>query len=143
MYEAVLWRKQGKTVGEYCSVLCVHAKSLQSCPALCNPMNFNLPGSSVHGILQEEYLSGLPFPPPGYPPDPGIEPVSLTSPTLSLPGRFFTTSASCEAPSLTARKLLFNTSEIFKQYFTKLVAETSELIILVCHSHPCTCIIQC
>ena len=65
MYEAVLWRRQGKTVGEYRSLLCVHAKSLQSCPTLCNPMNFSLPGSSVHGILQEEYLSGLPFPPPG------------------------------------------------------------------------------
>ena len=31
-------------------VLC--AKLLQSCPTLCNPMNYSLPGSSVHGILQ-------------------------------------------------------------------------------------------
>ena len=23
----------------------------QSCPTLCNPMDYNLPGSSVHGIL--------------------------------------------------------------------------------------------
>ena len=30
-------------------------------------------GSSVHGISQ---ASGLPFPPPGYLPDPGIKPVS-------------------------------------------------------------------
>ena len=28
------------------------AKSLQSCPTLCNPMNCSPPGSSVHGILQ-------------------------------------------------------------------------------------------
>ena len=28
------------------------AKSLQSCPTLCNPMDCSLPGSSVHGILQ-------------------------------------------------------------------------------------------
>ena len=31
---------------------CVHAKSLQSCPTLCSPMDCSLPGSSVHGILQ-------------------------------------------------------------------------------------------
>ena len=36
--------------------------SYQSCPALCNPMDCSPPGSSVHGILQEEYWSGLPFP---------------------------------------------------------------------------------
>ena len=29
----------------------LYAKSLQSCPALCNPMDCSLPGSSVHGIL--------------------------------------------------------------------------------------------
>ena len=30
----------------------VHAKSLQSCLTLCNPMDCSPPGSSVHGILQ-------------------------------------------------------------------------------------------
>ena len=37
---------------------CVHAcaKSLQSCPTLCDPMDCSLPGSSVHGILQERML---------------------------------------------------------------------------------------
>ena len=28
---------------------CMHAKSFQSCPALCDPVDFSLPGSSVHG----------------------------------------------------------------------------------------------
>ena len=28
------------------------AKSLQSCPILCNPMDCSLPGFSIHGILQ-------------------------------------------------------------------------------------------
>ena len=32
---------------------------------------------AVHGISREEYWSGLPFPPPGDLPNPGIEPVSL------------------------------------------------------------------
>ena len=31
---------------------CMHAKSLQLCPALCDPMNYSQPGFSVHGILQ-------------------------------------------------------------------------------------------
>ena len=34
----------------------VHAKSLQLCPTLCDPMDCNLPGSSVHGILQARIL---------------------------------------------------------------------------------------
>ena len=28
----------------------------QSCPTLCNPMNFSPPGSSLHGILQARVL---------------------------------------------------------------------------------------
>ena len=36
----------------------------------------------------------MPFPPPGDLPDPGMEPVSLTSPAVA--GRFFTTSATWE-----------------------------------------------
>ena len=42
------------------------------------------------GFPRQEYWSGLPCPPPGDLPDPGIEPASLTSPALA--GRFFTTS---------------------------------------------------
>ena len=30
--------------------------SLQSCPTMCLPMDCSLPGSSVHGILQERIL---------------------------------------------------------------------------------------
>ena len=35
---------------------CVRAKSLQSCPTLCSPMDCSLPGSPVHGILQARIL---------------------------------------------------------------------------------------
>ena len=42
------------------------------------------------GFSREKYWSGLPCPPPGDLPDPGIEPVSLMSPALA--GGFFTTS---------------------------------------------------
>ena len=34
----------------------VYAKSLQSCPTLCDPMDFSLPGPFVHGILQARIL---------------------------------------------------------------------------------------
>ena len=40
------------------------AKSLQSCPTLCDPRDGSPPGSPVPGILQERTLSGLPFPSP-------------------------------------------------------------------------------
>ena len=47
------------------------------------------------GFSRQEHWSGLPCPPPGDLPDPGIEPVSQKSPTLA--GRLFTTSAAWEA----------------------------------------------
>ena len=34
----------------------------QSCPTLCNPMDCNLPGSSVHGILQARLLEWVAIP---------------------------------------------------------------------------------
>ena len=61
---------------------------LQSCSALCNPMDCSPPGSSVHGILQAR--NGLPFHSPADLPDPRIESASLLS--SALVGRFFTTS---------------------------------------------------
>ena len=41
---------------------CMHAKSLQLCPTLCSPMDCNLPGSSVHGILQARILEWVTMP---------------------------------------------------------------------------------
>ena len=40
----------------------------------CNPMDCSLPGSSVHGILRQEYWNGLPFLASGDLPNPGTEP---------------------------------------------------------------------
>ena len=61
----------------------------ESCPTLCDSMDYGLPGFSVHGISQARILEWLPFPPPGELPDPGIEPESSASPALG--GRFFMT----------------------------------------------------
>ena len=52
------------------------AKSLQSCPTLCDPIDHSPPDSSVHGILQARTLDELPRPPPGDLPDPGTKPRS-------------------------------------------------------------------
>ena len=72
----------------------MHAKLLQSCPTLCDPVDSSPPGSSVLGFLQARIVEGCPFPPPGGLPDPGIEPKSLMSPALA--GGFFTTCATWE-----------------------------------------------
>ena len=47
---------------------CMRVKLLQSCLTLCNPLDSNLPSSSVHVLCpfpRQEYWSGLPCPPPG------------------------------------------------------------------------------
>ena len=53
---------------------------------LCNPMDCSPLDSSGRGISQARIRRGLPFPPPGDLPGPGIKP---ESPTLA--GEFFTT----------------------------------------------------
>ena len=60
----------------------------QLCPTLCNPWTVACQTPLSMEFSRQEYWSGLPFPPPGDLPDPGIEPASLMSPALeagSLP----------------------------------------------------------
>ena len=40
------------------------AKSLQSCPTLCDPLDGSPPGSPSMGFSRQEHWSGLPFPSP-------------------------------------------------------------------------------
>ena len=72
----------------------MHAKSLQSCLTTLWSVAGQAPPSM--GFSRQEYWSGLPCPPPGDLPQPGIEPASVMSPALA--GRFFTISATWEAP---------------------------------------------
>ena len=62
-------------------------------------MDCSLPGSSVHGILQARILEwvAISFSRGSDLPNPGNEPTSLASPSLA--DRFFTASATWEAPS--------------------------------------------
>ena len=48
----------------------------QSCLIFCDPMDWGLPGFSVHRILQARILEWVSIPSPGDLPDPGIEPGS-------------------------------------------------------------------
>ena len=60
-------------------VCMLHAKSLQSYPTLCDPMDCSLQIPLSMGFSRQEYWSGLAFPSPGDFPDPGIKPTSLMS----------------------------------------------------------------
>ena len=57
----------------------------QSCPTLCNTMDYSLPGSSVHRILQSRILEWIAVPFSWDLPDPGTEPVSHALQADSLP----------------------------------------------------------
>ena len=66
----------------------------QSCPTLCNPMDYSPPGSTVHGDSPGQPWSGLPCPSPGDRPNPWTESASLMSPALA---GFFTSSTTWKA----------------------------------------------
>ena len=68
----------------------MHAKYLQYCLTLCNPMDCSQAPLSM-GFSRQESWSGLLCPPPGDLADPGIKLVALLS--LALAGMFFTSSA--------------------------------------------------
>ena len=69
----------------------LHAKLVQSCLTLCDPMDYSPPGSSVHGVLQARLLEWVAMPSSrGY-----SQPRDQTQVSMSpaLAGGFFTTSA--------------------------------------------------
>ena len=72
-----------------CYAMLCYAKSLQSCPTLCDPIDGSYQAPPSLGFSRQEHWSGLPFPPPGDLLDPRIEPLSLVSPASA--GEFFTT----------------------------------------------------
>ena len=78
------------------------------------------------GFFRQEYWSGLPWPPPGDLPNPGIEPTSPVA--LALAGRFFTTSAIWEA--------LLYTLGLPIQTYTLLLHPLPHLCLLTVPSYP-------
>ena len=61
----------------------------QLCLTLCNPMDYSLPGSSIHGIFQARVLEWVAISFSGDLPDSGIKPRPPTLQADTLP---------CEAP---------------------------------------------
>ena len=55
------------------------------CPTLVTPLTVAHQASLSMGFSRQEYWSGLPFPSPGYLPNPGIEPGSPALQSDSLP----------------------------------------------------------
>ena len=108
-----------------CVCVCVcshtHAKSLQSCPTLCDPMVCSPPGSSVHGILQARILEWVTMRSsrrsswPRDPVAPALQADSLQLSHQGSPGELVTPkttfSVSCEDESLTGIILRDNGQE--------------------------------
>ena len=102
--EILCWQNLHTNFCYWALCVCVCAYLLQSCTALCNPMDCGLLGSSVHGILQARILECVACPPPGDLPNSGTEPTFLTFSALA--GGFFTTTTTWEA--LIANECLLN-----------------------------------
>ena len=73
------------------SLFCVCAHT-QLCPTLHSPWTAACQPPPSIEFSKQEYQSGLPWPPPGDLPDPGVKPVSLASPALAV-GLFITREA--------------------------------------------------
>ena len=58
-------------------------------PTLCNPVDYSLTDSTVHGIFQAKILEQVAFPTPEDLPKPETVSASLVYPALA--GKFFTT----------------------------------------------------
>ena len=86
-------------------------------------MDWSLPGSSVHGILQARILEWMAMLSSRRAlPDPGMEPASLRPPALA--GGFFTTSATGEASLRYIPILIFGTYErylLWQKLFTDII----------------------
>ena len=67
--------------------VCVGSHVGQSCPTVCDPVDYGPPGSYVHGIFQAKILEWVVISFSGDLPNPGIKPESPASPELA--GRFF------------------------------------------------------
>ena len=68
--------KSGTGLSNFTSTFLSVSKVTQSCPTLCDPMDYSPQAPQSMGFSRQEYWRGLPFPSPGDLPDPGIDPAS-------------------------------------------------------------------
>ena len=76
-------------MNDKCSIGQKSAQSLYCVQLFVTPWTVACQAPLSTEFSRQEYYSGLPFPPPGDLPYPGIKPSPLESPALA--GRFFTT----------------------------------------------------
>ena len=98
--------------------MCVCVCILSPSPTLCNPMNCSRQAPLFMRFSSQAYWSGLPFPPPGDLPNPGMEPTSPVSPALqaySLPS---------EPPGKPCLFSVGNVISLDKKQFCALLQET-------------------
>ena len=88
-----IWNRLKRSLVRYFSCMC--AKWFQSCPILCDPVDYSHQATLSMGFSRQEYQNWSPCRPLGDLPDPGNRPASPMSPALV--GRFFTISATWEA----------------------------------------------
>ena len=82
--ELTSWEVFCTALGTQCTVwsTATAAKSLQSCPTLCDPIDGSPPGSPSLGFSRQEHWSGLPFPSPMHESESEI---AQSCPTLATP----------------------------------------------------------
>ena len=83
------WSPGRKAVGRYISRDCMRANSLSHAQLFATLWTVAHKAPLSMGFLRQEYWNGWPFPPPGYLPNPGIEPKPPAPPALA--DGFFTT----------------------------------------------------
>ena len=76
-----------------CVCVCIHVCSLSRVQLFATPWSVARQAPVSMGFPRQVCWSGLPFPPPGDLPNPGIEPMSLASPALADGLFFFFTTA--------------------------------------------------
>ena len=86
-----------KVLSNKSHAMCAMLGHVSHAPLFATPWTVAHQAPLSLGFSRQEHWSGLPCPPPGDLPDPGIEPASLTSPALA--GRFLTTCDTWEAPN--------------------------------------------
>ena len=91
-----MYKSRCFTVVKYWNGLHAHLPSCFSHVRLCNTMDYSLPSSSIHRLLQARILEWFAMSSFRYLSNLGIKTESLTSPALT--DGFFTTSATWEAP---------------------------------------------
>ena len=105
----------------------IKALATQSCLTLCNPMDWGLPDSSAHGILQARILewAAIPF-------SRGSSQPSDWTQVSSIAGRFFTISGIRETPIRTGKSPKFMWLALFRNIRWKDWCRSSNTLVTWC-----------